>query len=219
MKRKVTLKVFTPLLHEFESQLEIIHMKRDLFINHLIDCELPYLETDLHGKRLSTSAKRFMSRSLKRLGASQINVQLNSATAARLDEIADGTNLVRDSFINRLLYLSLGSDSLLRFFEVRPDHIGLHPRSLPMGYLHAMHEIQADPLGDLRRLVKAKYGFGLYLAQLPVELAAFECYLDDETFWDKYSIASNEQDTANDVLRSFESTIYQAQLGPVQGWV
>lgn len=121
MKRKVTLKVFTPLLHEFEAKLDALHVKRDAFVNHLIDCELPHLENDLHDKRLAVSIRRYIARSLKRLGCSQINVQVDSATAERLDEIAIETNLVRDSFINRLLYFSVGSDALLQYFGVPLD--------------------------------------------------------------------------------------------------
>lgn len=211
MRRKVTLKIFTPLLHEVESQLEALHMKRDSFLDHLIARELPYLESDLNGKRLSVSARRFIARSLKRLGTSQINVQLSSATAERLDEVARPINLVRDSFINRLLYFSVASDSLLKYFQTKPDSIVIYECNLPVGYLRAIHEIQIDPLANLRRLVKAKHGLGLYLAPLPVELAAFECYLDDETFWGKYGSPSSSSESIGDLLQSFESEIYQAE--------
>ncbi|MCC2972665.1 hypothetical protein [Massilia sp. IC2-476] len=216
MRRKITLKVFTPLLHEVESQLVALHMKRDSFLDHLIDCELSYLESDLSGKRLSVSAKRFIARSLKRLGTSQINVQLNSSIAERLDDVTLKLNLVRDSFINRLLYFSLGSDSLLKHFALELNSPSAHECSLPTGYLRAIHEIQADPLINLRRLVKAKHGVGLYLAPLPVELAAFECYLDEETFWGKYGALSNGSKSTTDLLKSFESAIYRNDVSMIK---
>lgn len=216
MKRKVTLKVFTPLLHEAESRLDALHMRRDSFLGHLIDRELPHLESDLQGKRLSISARRFIARSLKRLGTSQINVQLDSATAERLDEIANETNLVRDSFINRLLYLSLCSEALLRYFEVPLASPAMCPHGRPTGYFQAIQEIQADPLASLRELVKAKHGKGLYLAPLPLELAAFECYLDDETFWEKYGASGNAPDPTTALLQTFESAAYQARLSPAR---
>ncbi|MFC0253487.1 hypothetical protein [Massilia consociata] len=211
MRRKVTLKVFTPLLHEFESQLDTLHMKRDSFLNHLIDRELPYLERELDGRRLSVSAKRFIARSLKQFGTSQINVQLNSYTAERLDNISQSFNLVRDSFINRLLYFCLGSNTLLKYFDIKPDNLAIHERGRPTGYFRAIHEIQADPLVNLRALVKAKHGVGLYLAPLPVELAAFECYLDEEIFWEKYGTRGNNLIFPGDLLQSLEIAVYQTR--------
>jgi hypothetical protein len=72
MRRKVTPKVFTPLLREVEEQLDALHTKRDSFFNHLINRELPYLEKELRGKCLTISARRFIAQSLKCLGTSQI---------------------------------------------------------------------------------------------------------------------------------------------------
>lgn len=175
--RKVTIKVATRLCDEVDARLESAHAKRDSFLNHLIICELPHLEAEMSGKSLSAPAHRYISRSLKRTGTVQLCVALRSDTADRLNQLVHKSNLVRDSLINRMLYFSLGSAALLNHLDVPVVHTAALAVPTPTSYFDALQAVQADPLGGLRREVALRHGVGLYLAELPDELAGLACFI------------------------------------------
>lgn len=197
MSKKLTVKLATQLREEIDSRLRLSHVKRDSFLDHLINCELPHLDADLKGKRLSMKVRRYIARSLKRMGTTQVNVALHEETAERLNDIVERSNLVRDSLINRILYFSLGTDSLLNHLNVplcdgAPSDMSL---PLPTSYLSALQLIQTDPLRSLRRNVAKRHGVGLYIAELPEEMAAFACYLDEVPASFKYATGSCRVDS------------------------
>lgn len=207
---KVTIKVFTPLREEFEARLQELHTKRDWFLDHLIGCELPYLEADLRGKKLSTSMRRYISRSLKRMGTSQINVSLRGSTARKLNEIVRQTNIVRDSFINRLMYFSLAREPLLRYIGVPLLDGNKSIENIPIGYLDAMRFVQTDPLARLRR-AEGLEDIGLYGIALPDALAAFACYLENEPQSSMHIAGLRASRTnSSHQLNIFEDSIFKA---------
>jgi hypothetical protein len=95
-------------LRDFDKQIDSLFIKRDAFLNCMIQEEIPHLARDLEGKRLSLKAKRYIAGELKRLGTVPVNVVVDKSTADTLNAIVDSSNIVRDAFINRLMRHSPG---------------------------------------------------------------------------------------------------------------
>lgn len=179
---KITVKVFAPLLTDFDVHLRALHLKRDAFLDNVLRLELPNLERDLQGKRLSPKARQHIARKLKRMGTVQVNITINTATADQLRNVVGQANIVRDAFINRIIYLLRASDRFLDYLGLPHTTEGLplgEISSIPVSPIGAIAIAHADPLGILRRAVHKQIGTGLYSLELPDEFTAFACYLDD----------------------------------------
>jgi hypothetical protein len=180
---KITAKIFGPLLKDFDGRLRELHLKRDAFVDHVVSAELAHLEKDLQGKSLTPRARQHIARKLKRMGTIQVNLVIDAATADKLRAIVEQSNIVRDAFINRLIYFLRGSDKLLHHLELPHIAEGLMSDRLIspilVSPLNAIAAVHADPLAVLRHEVNNQFGIGLYLLKLPDELSAFACYLDE----------------------------------------
>ena len=109
---KITVKIYEPLLRDFDRQLDKLFIKRDAFLNAMIQEEIRYLANDMEGKRLTLSAKRYIAGELKRMGTTPVNVVVDKATADALNSVVDSSNLVRDAFMNRLCRRQLNTGHL-----------------------------------------------------------------------------------------------------------
>lgn len=180
---KITVKVPTSLLRRFKRQIDGLNLKRDAFLVSMIGGELPYLEKDMDGRRLTSAARRHIAGSLKRMGTSTINVVAPESIAASLTKATKRHNLVRDAFVSRLIALLRSEKSLLDLLDL-PERIE-RPQfrssvdAMPTSPLKAMEEVKADPLFYLRVAMEERHGTGLYLADLPPRLHGLACYLDD----------------------------------------
>lgn len=180
---KITVKIYEPLLRDFDKQIDALFIKRDAFLNNMIKGEVQHLAADMEGKRLSASAKRYIAGELKRLGTVPVNIVVDRATADNLNAVVDATNLVRDAFVNRLIMLLRSSHQLLNYLEL-PEFITgsafdscIEP--MPTSPMKAIEAVHSDPLFYLRVACEERHKTGLYLLDLPPKLAGFACYLDD----------------------------------------
>lgn len=180
---KITVKICKPLLQGFNSQIDKLFMKRDAFLNAMIQEEVPHLARDMKGKRLTPAAKRYIAGELKRLGTTPVNVVVDKSTADALNAVVESSNIVRDSFINRLILLLRSSNKFLNYMEL-PEFItnsnfdgGVDP--MPTSPMAAMEAVHADPLFYLRVACEERFETGLYLLDLPPKLAGFACYMED----------------------------------------
>ena len=119
---KITVKIYEPLLRDFDRQIDKLFIKRDAFLNAMIKEEVQHLAREMEGKRLTPSAKRHIAGELKRMGTTQVNVVVDKATADALNGIVETSNLVRDAFMNRLIMLLRSSGALLSYLEL-PEFI------------------------------------------------------------------------------------------------
>lgn len=180
---KITVKIYNNLLKAFDGDIERFCFKRDAFLNHMIKIETPNLAEEMKGLRLSSSARRHVSKELKRMGTTQINVLVEKETAEALNAVVDECNMVRDAFINRLIIYLRSSNSLLDFFGL-PRAIATseyegwieHMPTSPFGALGSMFN---DPLYYLRTAAMERFETGLYLLDLPPKLVGFSCFLHD----------------------------------------
>ena len=181
---KITVKIHTPLLASFNRDIDRLFIKRDAFLNQVLAVETQYLAEELAGKRLSPKAKRFIAGELKRLGTTTVNIVVDQEVADELNAAVEQTNIVRDAFINRLLWLLRGGESLLEYLDL-PKFINgseferFVPDAMPTAPLQAMHAVQSDPLHYLRTGSEERHDCGLYALDLPRQLWGFACWLDD----------------------------------------
>lgn len=180
---KITVKIYEPLLKDFDRQLDRLFIKRDAFLNAMIQEETQHLAREMEGKRLASSAKRHIAAELKRMGTKQVNVVVDKATADALNAIVETSNLVRDAFVNRLIMLLRSSCALLSYLDlpelIKGSEFDACVEPMPTSPMKAIEAVHADPLFYLRTACEERHKTGLYLLELPPKLVGFTCYMDE----------------------------------------
>ena len=181
---KMTVKVYSPLMADFNRQTAALNLMRDAFLNRMIQCETPYLAEELRGKRLSPPARKYIAGSLKRLGTTPVNLVVDQETADAINKVVKETNIVRDAFINRLILFLRSSKYLMTYLEL-PEFIAYSDfktfvEPMPTSPIKAIEDIHRDPFYYLRTAIQERHETGLYLVRLPPKLVGFECFLEDE---------------------------------------
>jgi hypothetical protein len=180
---KITVKLFAPGLADLNKTLDRLCVKRDGFLNMMIETELPNLASDLKGKRNSPEARLYISRALKRVGLRQINLVVSKKVARDLNALVETHNLVRDAFMNALVLFLRSSDKLLDWLDLPRVVNGSTFSSVgdpfPTSPLQAIESVYADPLFYIRLAVEERMECGLYELALPHALHGFSCYLPD----------------------------------------
>jgi hypothetical protein len=182
-ERKITVKIQTGLLKNFERDMRDRFLKRDAFLNQIVNVEVGYLLAELKDKKMSPFAKRYVAGCLKRMGTTPVNIVIDREVADRLDEAVENSNMVRDSFFNYLLICLRSTDNFLKYFEL-PEYCNsstfnavLPPISVSP--LRVLSEVMCDPFLYLRQAVQERYEEGLYTMYLPEQFHGFSCYLPD----------------------------------------
>lgn len=212
---KITVKIYEPLLRDFGKQIDSLFIKRDAFLNSMIQEEVRHLASDLEGKKLSVRAKRYIAGELKKLGTVQVNIVVDKTTADQLNAIVEKTNIVRDAFINRLIMFLRSSSPLLSYLEL-PEFITgsafeSYVEPMPTSPMKAMEAVHSDPLFYLRVAAEERHNTGLYLIDLTPKLAGFACHLDDSQVPGTKAHADLEQESKAmlDELMSLEDDAFQ----------
>lgn len=186
---KLTAKLYAPMYADFERQVSDALLRRDAFLDRMIQQEIPYLREDLKGKKLSPEANRYISRSLKGLGGRdtpelrQVSIAVKHETADALRAVVEEHNLVRDAFLNRLIALLRSSDKLLDSLGL-PKKISSFRRDgtedMPTSPMRTIREVLDDPFFYLRHECEMQHGHGLNLLEFPEQLHGLCCYLPDD---------------------------------------
>ncbi len=212
---KITVKIYEPLLRDFDCQIDKLFIKRDAFLNAMIQKEVQHLASEMEGKLLTPNAKRYISGELKRMGTTQVNVVVDKTTADELNAIVKTSNMVRDAFINRLIMLLRSSSALLSHLEL-PDFItgsefDSYVEPMPTSPMKAMEAVHADPLYYLRVSCLERHDSGLYLLDLPQKLAGFTCYMDESVVpgTKAYEQTQREAQAMLDELIDLEADAFQ----------
>lgn len=212
---KITVKIYEPLLRDFDRQVEALFIKRDAFLNNMIREETQHLAHDLEGKRLTTKAKRHIAGELKRMGTVSVNVVVDKSTADALNDIVEKTNIVRDAFINRLIMLLRSSKQFLDYLEL-PQSVTVSAFDssvdpMPTSPMRAIEAVHSDPLFYLRVAAEERHETGLYLIDLPQKFVGFACYLDEARVpgTEAYAQAQRDAKTMLDELINLEADAFQ----------
>lgn len=182
-KTKVTVKMHEKLFESFEKQIDALHIKRDAFLDSVIQQEMKFLEEELGGRRQSPAARQYIAGELKRLGTRKVNIQIEQSTADKLNRIVREGNLVRDAFVNRLVMFLRSTPMVLKALGL-PSHItgseyDDYVEPMPTSPLAAIQVVQSDPLYYIRAAIQERHQVGLYELLMPEKLIGFSCYLDD----------------------------------------
>ncbi|HRH14977.1 MAG TPA: hypothetical protein PK225_11565 [Azonexus sp.] len=179
---KITAKIHPALWDAFGNQCDALFLKKGAFLDHMIRKETVHLARDLAGKRLSNKARRYIAGELKRCGPVTVNIEVAKETAEALNTVVADLNIVRDTFINRLIMFLRGSDRLLKIIEM-PTSLDSHRyrelEGLPTSPMKVMEYVRDDPLYYIRTRLELDDDEGIYLKWLGPENHWTACYLPD----------------------------------------
>ena len=168
---KITVKILDELLSRFNEAINSSFIKKDAFLNHIIKGETKELAIELDGFTLTGEARRHISGALKRQGTRTVNITVEKSTAEELNKVVSKTNISRDAFINRLIYLLLGTPRLLKALELPNEtshHLLRSAEGMEISPLPAIASIMGNPLFYLRIAHQEQHGHGLYASEDPI---------------------------------------------------
>lgn len=178
---KTTVNILQPLAKALNDFAEECCLRRDLFLAKLIEGELEHLAQDMNGKVVSTTAHRHIRKALKqisiegeRLELIAFPLKLKKSTISRMHKIMKDHHIVRDSFLNRVLFLYFIGDKGLSTERYHPSETKLIPAQV-------ISDLIQDPFFDLRNRVRESQQLGLYEAPIlsPKYSIGLSCYLTD----------------------------------------
>lgn len=175
-KQKVSFQIAVVLLELLNNQLKEIPISRDLFFSNLLKKECEFLAISLKGKRLTDEVKIHIAERLRGMerGTKPVSMVIDSTVVSRLNEIVAESNIVRDAFINRLIYLLVRAEKLtgkdvIGFDEDEPIPF------IPSNPLQWIKQVSSDPLC----YVRDSFRNDTYLGQLSGVLVGLTCYAED----------------------------------------
>lgn len=192
--QKISFKVSEVLLKLFNDEISELPISRDLFLQNLIKIECEYLADDLHGMRLTDDARAVIAKELRfiKQGTKQVSLVIDIDVAARLNEIVEEHNIVRDSFLNRILYFLLLTEPLRKRLQlakefdlfsahaIEEEKYGVVFETIPTSPLKWLAQVLANPFRYLREELSRTLEGGekLYLIPMPKKLLGFTCYVE-----------------------------------------
>ncbi|MCL2661298.1 MAG: hypothetical protein FWD64_12395 [Acidobacteriaceae bacterium] len=112
---KISTKIDRRILKSFEEKIEAACLRRDSFLNRVLEDELTHLDEEIAGN--SPEAQQFIAGRLDQLVRKQVSLALRSDLVERLNDICERKRIVRDAFFNRLFFLlACSSDEINRLF-------------------------------------------------------------------------------------------------------
>jgi hypothetical protein len=104
MKPKtISTKIWRPVLDKLNAKLEQACLRRDAYLNRVLEVELPALDEELPLAN-SESARQFIAEHLDKLDRKPVSLSLRPDLVERLDDICERKKILRDSFFNRLFF-------------------------------------------------------------------------------------------------------------------
>jgi hypothetical protein len=204
-RQQLLAKVWRPVWGRFNSVLRASCLRRDAYLDHVFADEAKALKAEIPRPN-SSDARAFLQSKLEDLDRVAVNFSLSPGTVEAVNRACEEMNVVRDCFINRVLFL-LSADPKtcervagIEFLKDRGDILGDHERDFlyaPLwgGGLNAVSEIvNSDPFWALRNVIEhARDEWQEEVEPLhacvilpslfqnePLGAVALNCYLPDE---------------------------------------
>lgn len=198
-RQKISFQISKVLLWKFNEEIRKLPLARDQFLNCLIKSEVEILAEELKGKKLSDESKKYIAANLKHLhtGTQPVSVLVCTEVADRLNEVVKETNIVRDAFINRIIYFFLMTDKLrakLRLGNtIAYEAEALNWEEYPLSPIRWIEEILASPLIHLRYELKKNFG-SMYLFPMPERFVGLTCFAENSEVpgTDEYKLIMEE---------------------------
>lgn len=110
---KTSTKVWRPILEKLETKMAAACLRRDAYLNKVLEIELDYLEKEIATPN-SDAGRAFIAQRLEALPDRKlVSLALKPELVERLNEICARKKIVRDAFFNRLLLLLAASPQVL----------------------------------------------------------------------------------------------------------
>lgn len=105
---KITINVWRPVWSRLEAKIAKACLKRDAYLNALIDREIDRLDAEVSISN-SEIARKYISQQLRSLSDfTPLSIALDRKTVDKIDDVCSRKRIVRDSFFNRLfLFLAI----------------------------------------------------------------------------------------------------------------
>lgn len=105
---KISVKIWRPLIDKLDAKLEAACLRRDAYLNKVLDVELAQLDAEMSIPNSQASYDHIASR-LDLLDRKLVSLAISPEVAARVNEICSRKRIVRDSFFNRLFLMLAAS--------------------------------------------------------------------------------------------------------------
>lgn len=156
--KKISATIWVPILKKFEEKLDRACLRRDTYLSKVLAVELPELEREIV-LRNSPDACKFISQKLERLQPRKVvSFSLDETVVTRMNAVCEKQSIVRDAFLNRLLFLLSASPRAIdRLFfsdfpgDWRTQLWSEHKHDLPF-FDNTFYPLDAtiDPFGPIR---------------------------------------------------------------------
>ena len=225
---KLTAKLYPPVLWAFDRQLTSALLRRDAFLDRVIEQEIANVKEDLAGKRNTDAARRHISRCLNLLGGAKtgplqaVSISVRKSTAKALRDVVAEHNLCRDSLVNWIIVLLRSTDDLLDALDLPKKVLGRWTSGMegvPTSPLRMIEAAQLDPFYYLREACREWHGCGLYNLALPPVLTGFQCHLDDQSVPNTDAFTEKQARDAEmfALLDDFEGTVRSSKPRAIEG--
>lgn len=118
--RKITVKLWTTLKDRLDAAMDRACLRRDAYLNRLLENELPFLEREVKSTN-SDEACRYISARLGdvRKPRAQVTLLLREDLVSQLDALCAKRRLCRDAIFNRIIFLLTAAPEVidLNFFQ------------------------------------------------------------------------------------------------------
>jgi len=103
--KKITAKVWEPILKKLDLKLDAACLKRDAYLSKVLSIELAHLDSEVVFSN-SPAAHKFIADRLERLRPRKpVSFSLDESVIERLNDICARKAIVRDAFLNRMLLI------------------------------------------------------------------------------------------------------------------
>lgn len=121
-RRKISAKVWRPVIDKLNRKLDRACLRRDAYLEQVLALEIPLLDAELPIAN-SAEARRFISERLDELDRKLVSFALRVDLVEQLDDICARKGIVRDAFFNRLLFILASPKSVIDriFFTLDTD--------------------------------------------------------------------------------------------------
>lgn len=101
---KISVRIWTPVIEKLDQKLEAQSLRRDAYLNKVLETELPYLDLEVSLAN-SPAAEAFIATRLDLLPRKPMSLTLRPELIEQLTDICRRKRIVRDAFFNRLFFL------------------------------------------------------------------------------------------------------------------
>lgn len=106
--KKISIKVWVPVSEKLEKKIDDACLRRDAFLNKLLEVELPHLASEISLSN-SPDAQRFVETQLGQLELKPMSLALRPDIVESVNDICAQKRIVRDALFNRIFLLLAAS--------------------------------------------------------------------------------------------------------------